>query len=81
MKRVLLASLSALLLSGPSGFAADAKKPAKVTYDEHVLPLLREKCIACHGPDKKSSGLQLHTYQGVMQGGSDPRSEGIAAGW
>lgn len=70
MKRVLLASLSALLLAPPSGIAADAKKPAKITYEEHVLPLLREKCTACHGQDKKSSGLQLHNYQAVMQGGS-----------
>jgi hypothetical protein len=70
MKRVLLAGLSALWLGASFGFAADPNKPAKVTYDEHVLPVLREKCTACHGQDKKSSGLQLHTYQGVMQGGS-----------
>ncbi len=63
-------SLCSLCLCGSLSFGADPKKPAKVTYDEHVLPILREKCIACHGPDKKSSGLQLHTYQGVMQGGS-----------
>jgi len=73
MNRVLLLSLSslgALCLFSSLSVAADAKKPAKVTYDENVLPVLREKCIACHGPDKKSSGLQLHTYQGVMTGGS-----------
>jgi hypothetical protein len=73
MNRVLLllwSSLCALSFSCSSSCAGDSKKPAKVNYDEHVLPLLREKCIACHGPDKKSSGLQLHTYQGVMQGGS-----------
>jgi hypothetical protein len=73
MNRVLLlrlTSLCALCLCASSGAAADPKKPAKITYDDNVLPLLREKCIACHGPDKKSSGLQLHNYQAVMQGGS-----------
>jgi Planctomycete cytochrome C/WD domain, G-beta repeat len=73
MNRVLLLrlfSLWTLCLCGSVCFAADPKKPAKVTYDDNVLPLLRDKCIACHGPDKKSSGLQLHNYQAVMQGGS-----------
>ena len=67
---ILLSSLCSLCLCGSIGSAADPKKPAKITYDDNVLPLLREKCIACHGPDKKSSGLQLHNYQAVMQGGS-----------
>ena len=65
-----LSCLSALCLCASPASAADPKKPAKINYDEHVLPILREKCIACHGPDKKSSGLQLHNYQAVMQGGS-----------
>jgi hypothetical protein len=65
-----LSCLAALCLCASSAPAADPKKPAKITYDDNVLPILREKCIACHGPDKKSSGLQLHNYQAVMQGGS-----------
>lgn len=50
--------------------AADPPKQAKVTFDEHVLPILKDKCIACHGQDKKSGGLQLHLYTNVMQGGA-----------
>jgi hypothetical protein len=65
-----LSCLAALCLCAASASATDPKKPAKITYDDNVLPILREKCIACHGPDKKSSGLQLHNYQAVMQGGS-----------
>ncbi len=71
MKRPFLTcwlSLWPLCLCGSSALAAD--KPAKITYDDQVLPILREKCIACHGPDKKSSGLQVHNYQALMQGGS-----------
>ena len=48
--------------------AADPKK--KVTYEEHVLPIFKDKCLSCHGADKKRGGLQLHTYLNVMQGGS-----------
>jgi hypothetical protein len=58
-----------LCLCGES-FGADAKKPAGVTYEEHVLPILREKCLACHSQDKKSGGLRLHTYTTAMAGGS-----------
>src|SRR5207253_258373 len=61
--------LTALLLAAPATQAADTKKAAgKVTYDEHVLPLLRDKCVACHGQDKKSGGLQVHNYTALMQG-------------
>src|SRR5712692_924933 len=50
--------------------AADARKPAKVTYEEHVLPILRDKCIACHSQDKSRGGLVVSTYTTLMAGGS-----------
>src|SRR5437660_580966 len=50
--------------------AADPKKPAKVTYEEHVLPILRDKCIGCHSPDKSRGGLVVSTYTSIMAGGS-----------
>ena len=56
-----------LCLCGEYSFAADAKK---VTYDEHVLPILRDKCIACHNQDKKRGGLIMNTYTSLMEGGS-----------
>ena len=38
--------------------AADPKdKKKKINFDEHIAPLLREKCGNCHNSDKKSSGL------------------------
>ncbi|HUQ68510.1 MAG TPA: c-type cytochrome domain-containing protein, partial [Planctomycetaceae bacterium] len=48
--------------------AQEAKK--KVTFDDHVLPVFRAKCLACHNPDKKASGLDLSTYSGTMTGGA-----------
>ncbi len=60
-----------LLLVLPLGLqAADPAKPAKITYDEHVLPILREHCIACHNQDKKKGGLTLNTFTALMEGGS-----------
>jgi hypothetical protein len=65
----LLSSLCSLCLCGEL-IAADAKKPTLVTYDEHVLPLLREKCVGCHNQDKKKAGLILNNYTKLMEGGS-----------
>src|SRR4051812_32994382 len=57
-----------LVVSFASG--ADPKASTKLTYDDHLLPLLREKCVSCHNPDKKKGDLQLHTYARLMAGSS-----------
>ncbi len=49
---------------------ADAKKPAKVTYDEHVQPILRDHCFGCHSQDKMRGGLAVDNYTTLMAGGS-----------
>src|SRR5262249_26976524 len=66
--RFFLGALCALC--GSFSSADEAPKGNKVTYEQHVLPVLREKCLACHGPDKKSGGLRLHTFTSLMEGGS-----------
>ncbi len=51
---------------------ADGAAPAtaKITYDEHVRPILREHCFTCHNADTKKSDLSLATFAAAMQGGS-----------
>jgi WD40 repeat protein len=39
-------------------------------FEEHVLPVFREKCCSCHNPDKKSGGLDLTSFGQTMAGGS-----------
>lgn len=46
--------------------AADA--PAKVTYNDHILPIFKNACLNCHNPDKKKAGLDLSTYAGSLAG-------------
>src|SRR5262249_50676200 len=65
-----LFSIAILALLPAVGSAADPKKAPKVTYDEHVLPILRDKCVGCHNQDKKRGGLILSNYTAAMQGGS-----------
>ena len=46
--------------------AADA--PKKITFQDDLLPVLRDSCLNCHNPDKKKAGLDLSTYHGTMTG-------------
>ena len=43
---------------------------AMVNYEEHIKPLFREHCVACHSDSDKSSGLSLESYAAAMEGGS-----------
>jgi len=76
--RVLRAIRGLLIVLLPALASAADKPPAKITYDDHLLPLLREKCFGCHNPDKISGGLNLTSYTTLMQGGSS--GEVIAPG-
>ena len=50
--------------------AVSAQDNEKLTYDDHIRPLLENKCFSCHNPDKKKGGLELTSYAGLMNGGS-----------
>src|SRR5215208_5839183 len=69
MTNRLFLSIGIMLAAGVSS-AQDAKPAAKITYDDHVRPILREHCFTCHSIDKQESGLQLDTYAKMMAGGS-----------
>ena len=80
-KPLVIAGLIVSLMS--TALIAADKKPAatkkvKITFDEHIKPIFRAKCFACHNTDKKQSGLDLTNYTGLMQGGA--AGESIEAG-
>jgi len=48
--------------------------PAKVSVDffaERVAPILEDKCVQCHGPQKHKGKLRLDSFENIMQGGKD----------
>ncbi|HIA18396.1 MAG TPA: hypothetical protein EYN70_03070, partial [Planctomycetaceae bacterium] len=47
-----------------------AKKVNKITFNDHIQPIIRTKCLSCHNPNKKSSGLDMSSYTSLMVGGS-----------
>jgi len=59
-----------ILAAGLVSAAAPAQDADKLTYDDHIRPLLENKCFSCHNPDKKKGGLELTSYAGLMNGGS-----------
>ncbi len=68
-----VAGLSMFGLSAACAQEAKTTPPQaaiKITYDEHVRPILREHCFSCHSADKQESGLALDSYQKTMAGGS-----------
>ena len=41
----------------------------KITFADHVLPLVEQHCAKCHNPDKKKGDLDLTSYSGALKGG------------
>jgi hypothetical protein len=41
----------------------------KVTYQDHVFPVLQNHCLACHDSDKKKGDLDLSSFGAAMAGG------------
>ena len=71
-----LVEICLIVLAFLPTFASAADVPP--TYEEHVLPIFREKCGSCHNADKKQGGLDLMSFGQAMAGGSS--GEVIAPG-
>ncbi len=49
-------------------FAAAAQE--KVTFQDHVLPIVEANCAKCHNSDKKKGDLDLTSYSAAIAGGA-----------
>ena len=61
-----------LTVAVPASFGQEEtakKKPPIVTYEDDVMPILRQKCFSCHNADKKSGDLDMSSYGNLMLGG------------
>jgi len=38
-------------------------------FESNVRPVLVERCVGCHGPDKQKAGLRLDSLIGLLRGG------------
>jgi len=66
--------LTGIVIASASIASAQEQKPAgtmeKITYTDHVLPILKAKCGACHSADSAKGGLIVDTYTALMAGGA-----------
>ncbi len=46
----------------------------KVTYDDHIVPIFRQRCGSCHNPTAKKADLDVTNYLKLMQGGASGAS-------
>src|SRR4051794_39639526 len=42
----------------------------KVTYDDQLAPIFRQRCSSCHNPTAKKADLDVTNYSALMHGGS-----------
>lgn len=77
-KRPALLFCAIVAIFGARGATADDK----VTYDQHIAPLLKQRCGSCHNPTAKKGDLDVTTYLNLMKGGGsgDSVSPGDADG-
>jgi uncharacterized membrane protein/mono/diheme cytochrome c family protein len=66
------ASSSVSVPSNVSTTNRNASSPASVAFFvSRVEPIFDDKCVQCHGPEKKKGKLRLDTFDLVMRGGKD----------
>ena len=63
------------------GARAAAQEPASkgpVSFINHVAPILKENCFACHDSKKRKGKLDMTTYESLRKGGDkdDPIAPG-----
>ena len=58
--------LAALLLSSAASGATPSDLP---TFKAHVLPILAENCLMCHGQQPRQGGLDLQSAGALLKGG------------
>ncbi len=64
MTRRLMGCLFAFLLMNQAGLNA-----AGPDFQQEVLPLLKSRCVACHGPARREASLNLALPPGIKRGG------------
>ncbi|MEJ5240621.1 MAG: c-type cytochrome domain-containing protein [Anaerolineales bacterium] len=50
---------------------ATATAPAGISFLNDVLPILKSRCVNCHGGERVEEGLLLRTYEELMAGSAN----------
>ena len=63
-----VAVLAMVVILSPVSASA-AEKP--ISFIEDVAPIIKENCLACHEPKKKSGKYDMSTFEKLMEGGTN----------
>ena len=67
--RSLQVSVRFLFLVTGTVLAAETSAAADVDYETQIRPLLRARCLTCHGPLRQQGGLRIDTAAALLKGG------------
>ncbi|MEN9665507.1 MAG: hypothetical protein RLZZ326_1870 [Planctomycetota bacterium] len=56
-------------VSRAADVAIDAPAGDGIDFEQDVLPILRARCVECHGPVAQESGLRVDSRQALLAGG------------
>lgn len=59
----------------PTAFALISPIGLAIDFEKEILPILEDRCIDCHGPDKEKSALRVDKRSSLLKGGDS----GLAA--
>ena len=51
------------------GLAAAQEKAEKITFDDHIKPILKSRCSSCHNPQRREGDVDVTNYTNLMLGG------------
>lgn len=68
IRLILLTTVGLLTAVWP--LVAFGQEEPRTTFDDHAKAVLRQRCAACHNPNKKSGDLDVTNYTSLMMGGS-----------
>ncbi len=76
-----LVILSLLWGVSPATHAAvdSASEAEKITFEEHVLPVFKSRCVKCHAGAEPAAGLRLTSRREILRGGDSGPAMRIAA--
>lgn len=69
LRLVIAASICVGVLCSGNLFAEEPDASSEVYFERFIRPVLVEKCVGCHGPQKQWAELQLHNAAGLLKGG------------
>jgi len=61
--------LAAVVLSDDQSEPGKASSHSKLSFEEHIAPILQSRCLKCHGKSSRKGGLDLRRRFTMLEGG------------